>query len=267
MFKIQLAINEEEMFMGFFSKDVILMSTLSTIINLIYIISMIYPYDNSKEQLKVNSANLSAFHRELDNHDMYMIKETVEEQGGAHLLGKLDENLEITFRDLSKGLNDIVEINSIKRDGITYNPEDLSEESNLTKNEIRELLKGSELEVLADKYHEMEEKYDVNAIFLMALNMEESGHGTSYLAQAQNNLGGVKNRYGDFATFNSWSESLDYIANLISSEYLHPEGSYYNGTSIYGVNIKYCEGNQWAHNLNKIANEIVNKFDIIEMKL
>ncbi len=260
MFKIQLAIKEKEMFIGFFSKDVILMSTLSTIINIIYMISMIYPQGNSNEQLKVNSVNLSAFYREMDKEDIYMIKEVVEEHGGVHLLGQLNDTLEVTFRGFSTGLNNIIQVNTSKREDITYNPYDLSEKSNLSKNEIRELLTGSELQVLADKYHEMEEKYNVNAIFLMALNMEESGHGTSYLAQVQNNLGGVKNRYGDFATFNSWSESLDYIADLISTEYLHPEGEYFNGTSIYGVNIKYCEGNQWAHNLNKIASEIVNKF-------
>ena len=43
--------------------------------------------------------------------------------------------------------------------------------------------------------------------------------------------------------------------------YLSETGSYYNGTSIYGVNVKYCVGTNWADNLNVLADELLAKVE------
>ncbi len=145
---------------------------------------------------------------------------------------------------------------------VTYNPDDLRQVSNLSVKQIEEVLKDSPLKALANDYHEMESKYNINAIFLMALNSEESGHGKSSLAVNKNNIGGVKSRTGGWATFESWTHSLDYIASLIDKHYLAEDGMYYNGTSIYGVNVRYCEGTQWAQNLNKIAYQILDRVEL-----
>lgn len=149
---------------------------------------------------------------------------------------------------------------------VTYNPDNLREKSNISKQQIYDMLEGSNLQVLSDNYYEMEQKYNVNAIFLMALNTEESGHGRSELAINNNNLGGVKSSYGGYASFESWGSCLEYIASLIDEMYLSETGSYYNGTSIYGVNIKYCTGENWAKNLNTIANELLAKVKNKEIK-
>lgn len=147
---------------------------------------------------------------------------------------------------------------------VTYNPDNLREASNLSKEQIYDMLEGNDLQVLADDYYEMEQKYNVNAIFLMALNMEESGHGRSSLAVYNNNLGGIKSRYGGYASFESWSSCLEYIASLIDEMYLSETGTYYNGTSIYGVNVNYCVGGNWADNLNTIADELLAKVETEE---
>lgn len=144
---------------------------------------------------------------------------------------------------------------------VTYNPDNLREVSNLSKEQIYDMLEGNDLQVLADDYYEMEQKYNVNAIFLMALNMEESGHGRSSLAVYNNNLGGIKSRYGGYASFESWPSCLEYIASLIDEMYLSETGTYYNGTSIYGVNVNYCVGGNWADNLNTIADELLAKVE------
>ncbi|CUO44771.1 glucosaminidase domain-containing protein [Clostridium disporicum] len=144
---------------------------------------------------------------------------------------------------------------------VTYNPDNLREISNLSKEQIYKMLEGNNLQALAEDYYEMEQKYNVNAIFLMALNMEESGHGRSSLAVYNNNLGGIKSRNGGYASFESWSHCLEYIANLIDEMYLSETGSYYNGTSIYGVNVKYCVGTNWADNLNVLADELLAKVE------
>lgn len=154
---------------------------------------------------------------------------------------------------------EVKEVNEVKM--VTYNPDNLRELSNLSRKQIKEMLEGNNLQVLADDYYEMEKKYNINAIFLMALNIEESGHGTSDLAIYKNNLGGITSRYGGYASFDSWEECLEYIASLIDEMYLTESGSYYYGTSIYDVNTKYCTSGTWADNLNTIAYELMEKTD------
>lgn len=151
-----------------------------------------------------------------------------------------------------------------KTNKVTYNPNNLRELSNLSKKQIYNMLEGSNLQVLAEDYYKLEQKYNINAIFLMALNMEESGHGRSYLALNNNNLGGITSRNGGFASFESWSHCLEYIASLLDEMYLSETGPYYNGKSIYGVNVKYCAGSNWANNLNILANELLDKVDPVD---
>ena len=145
-------------------------------------------------------------------------------------------------------------------DGVPhFNPYNLRELSNLSENQIYKMLEGSALQTLSRAYYYYEKEYNVNAIFLMALNSEESGHGRSALAISHNNLGGVKNGNQGWAYFSDWGECLRYIANLIDTHYLSEDGIYYNGPSIWGVNTKYCEGIQWSENLIAIANNLIGK--------
>ncbi|MDV4150317.1 SH3 domain-containing protein [Clostridium sp. AL.422] len=139
-----------------------------------------------------------------------------------------------------------------------YNPNNLRELSNLTEDQIYKMLEGSALQTLSSAYYYYEKEYNVNAIFLMSLNSEESGHGRSSLARTHNNLGGVKDG-NSWRYFNDWGESLDYITRLIDKYYLTEGGDYYNGVSVWNVNVRYCEGNTWAGNLNTIANELLAK--------
>ena len=175
-------------------------------------------------------------------------------------------NLKLNVSDRDELLKELLEKRELNKE-IIYNPYNLREKSNLSKEQIYNLLEGSNLQVLSDSYYEMESKYNVNAIFLMALNMEESGHGTSDLALLNNNIGGVKSASGGWASFSDWNHSLEYIANLIDEMYLSEDGAYYNGTSIYDVNVRYCEGNQWAYNLNTIAMELLERVNSMEVNL
>lgn len=144
-------------------------------------------------------------------------------------------------------------------DGIPhYNPNNLRELSNLSESQIYKMLEGSALQTLSRAYFYAEKEYNVNAIFLMALNSEESGHGRSPLAQSHNNIGGVKDG-NSWRYFNDWGESLNYIANLIDKNYLTEGGDYYNGPSIWDVNVKYCEGTTWSGNLNNVVNDLLSK--------
>lgn len=141
---------------------------------------------------------------------------------------------------------------------VTYNPYNLLEPSNITREEAYEMLEGTALQTLSNAYVYMEELYGVNAIYLMSLSAEESGWGRSQLAITHNNIGGIKSSNG-WMYFSDWGECLDYKARLLKNQYLSENGDYFNGYSIWNVNIKYCEQDTWSDNINSIAYGLLDK--------
>lgn len=141
-----------------------------------------------------------------------------------------------------------------------FNPYNLTEKSNIDKDKAKVLLEGSALQTAAGAYVYAEEVYGVNAIFLMALTSHESGHGRSALAIERNNIGGVKDSNGNWKYYSDWGECIMHIARFISNSYLNEDGIYYNGKSIWAVNINYClDSSPWADMINNLAMELVNK--------
>lgn len=146
-----------------------------------------------------------------------------------------------------------------QKNSITYNPYNLLEPSNITREQAYQMLEGKALQTLSNAYVYMEELYGVNAIYLMALSAEESLWGRSNLAISNNNIGGIKSSDGGWRYFDNWYDCLDYKTRLLKNQYLSEDGSYYNGYSIWDVNDMYCEQTTWADNINQIANELINK--------
>ena len=140
-----------------------------------------------------------------------------------------------------------------------FNPYNLLEVSNVTREQMYTILEGTALQTLSNGYVYMEEVYGINALFLVAISAYESGWGTSYLAMNNNNLGGIKANDGSWQYFNDWFECLSYKADLLYHQYLSVDGAYYNGTSTWSVNARYCEESVWADNINTIAYELLNK--------
>ena len=148
-----------------------------------------------------------------------------------------------------------------KKKVITYNPHNLLEPSNITREQAYQMLEGKALQTLSNAYVYMEELYGVNAVYLMALSAEESAWGRSELAITRNNIGGIKATDGSWRYFNSWGDCLDYKARLLKNQYLSENGCYYNGLSIWDVNEMYCEQKTWSDNINNIANDLINKIN------
>ena len=148
-----------------------------------------------------------------------------------------------------------------KKKVITYNPHNLLEPSNITREQAYQMLEGKALQTLSNAYVYMEELYGVNAIYLMALSAEESAWGRSNLAITKNNRGGIKAPDGSWRYFNSWGDCLDYKTRLLKNQYLSENGSYYNGLSIWNVNEMYCEQKTWSDNINNIANGLISKIN------
>ena len=140
-----------------------------------------------------------------------------------------------------------------------FNPYNLLEVSNVTREQMYTILEGTALQTLSNGYVYMEEVYGINALFLVAISAYESGWGRSELAMTHNNLGGLKANDGSWAYFNDWFECLSYKADLLYHQYLSVDGAYYNGTSTWSINARYCEEDYWADNINAIAYELLNK--------
>ena len=108
---------------------------------------------------------------------------------------------------------------------------------------------------LGDAFAQAEQEYGVNALFLISICEFESANGTSNLAQSQNNLAGLGGS-GNWASFSSFEECVDYLAELLSNYYLNPESSFFHGYTTQGVCQTYCGGSQhWIDSVDRYLQE------------
>ncbi len=132
-------------------------------------------------------------------------------------------------------------------------------ECNVSVEKLNEYLKDKG--VLKDKgqaFLDAEKEYNINAVALIAICMNESNKGSSDLAKNKNNVGGVrKSGSTEFMEFDKVENCIDYMAKLLKNNYVD------NGLKkLYQVNAKYCPSAEtqsnagWAHNVNHYMNEL-----------
>lgn len=147
---------------------------------------------------------------------------------------------------------------------IYVNTNNLLQASNVTVEHLRPILAGTGLEGTESAYIDAEKTYGVNALFIMAITVHESGWGTSWLSQNKNNVTGYQAYPGkerEARYFDSKYDCIMRTAKLIAEEYLNPNGKYHNGYSIESVNIKYCvDGNgsvmySWSDGLKRLMKD------------
>ena len=143
----------------------------------------------------------------------------------------------------------------------------LNKPSGLTLEQFKKVLKDSKdknkiFEQNAEYFYYIEKQYNINGIFVASIGIHESAWGTSKIAKDKNNLFGYgaydSNPYNGAYTFNNYSESIDLLARVLTKYYLNPAGtkiynsekavgSYYNGSTISGVNRRYASDKNWAN--------------------
>lgn len=174
----------------------------------------------------------------------------------------------------------IAEKSRIKRLEISIKPEMLlNKPSGLTKDDFKKVLSGIDtdsnkiFENNAEVFFEMEQKYNINGIFLAALGMHESNWGTSTIAQEKRNLFGYgaydSSAYESSFEFESYEEGIETVAKSLVKNYLNEagteicdgetaSGTYYNGATLAGVNIRYASDTNWA---TRIYNIMVSLYE------
>ena len=139
---------------------------------------------------------------------------------------------------------------------------DLRVASNVTSEEIDNMLEGTKLHGLGSAFVEAEQKYGVNALYMMGLACLESGFGNSAFAQKRNNLYGwnaVDSNPNNASTFKNKKEATLYVASKLQSNYLTEGGVYYEGYSPRAVDVHYCTDKAHADKIVNIVNNLLQK--------
>ena len=139
---------------------------------------------------------------------------------------------------------------------------DLRVASNVTPEEIDLMLEGTKLNGLGSAFVEAEQKYGVNALYMMGLACLESGFGNSAFAQKRNNLYGwnaVDSSPNNASSFSSKKEATLYVASKLQSNYLTEGGAYFEGYSPRAVDVHYCTDKAHADKIVNIVNSLVQK--------
>lgn len=144
-----------------------------------------------------------------------------------------------------------------------FDPKNVNSISNVTVDDAKKMLSGTQLYPEAEAFVKAERIYHVNAVFLMGIAAHESAWGTSRRAREDNNLTGY-GVYSDSAkgiNKPSKEEGLLATAETLHERYLTLGGSYYEGTSVADVNKHYCVGNEWAGAVVGYAYQLMNKLN------
>lgn len=122
--------------------------------------------------------------------------------------------------------------------------------SNLTVDEINVMLIGTGLELQGRAFKDMEDKYNVNALFAIAVAMHESANG--YKTANSYNYFGFRGNNG-WMSFSSEYDCIQYFGKLINKYYL-------NRTTIQSIQNKYCpNSSSWTQLVISHMNQLKEK--------
>lgn len=134
-------------------------------------------------------------------------------------------------------------------------------QTGLTADQLEQALQGTGLQGLGKYYIEAEQTYNVSALALAAMSALESQWGTSNFAKTRNNLFGWQAYDADVQKarhFKSKEEAIMTVAKTLRKNYLTPTGPYFNGVTLYGINVKYASDVNWADKNTDLMNRILD---------
>ena len=187
------------------------------------------------------------------------------------------ENTTNIDRNAKKEENPYVE-NKGNIQKLNFNME-LNKPSGLTLEQFKKVLTDSKdknkiFEQNAQYFYYIEKQYNINGMFVAAVGIHESAWGTSKIALNKHNLFGYgaydSNPYNGAYQFSDYSESIDLIARVFVKYYLNPKGTqiygrekasgtYYNGSTLSGINKRYASDKNWANGVYKHMKYLYNK--------
>ncbi|MFB3170069.1 Ig-like domain-containing protein [Neobacillus sp. 179-C4.2 HS] len=167
----------------------------------------------------------------------------------------------LTIKETGKnGTNNTLSASITIKNGSPYLSVNLMKPANITASDIVNFFNsrnqsGSPLKNYAQSFIDAQNRYGVNAQYLVAHAIWETGWGGSDLIGYKNNLYG----YGAYDPcpftcgyyFQSVQDSIFRVAYQVRVDYLNETGTYYNGPNLIGMNVNYATDQNWK---NGIAN-------------
>ena len=129
---------------------------------------------------------------------------------------------------------------------------DMSIPSGVTVDDLK-LVTRYKLVGTEETLYKLEQEYDLNCLFLLAIASHESAYGTAQFRP--NNVCG----YGGKG-FSSINECLETVGRALANSYLSPSGAYYKGNTIAAVNRTYAADGAWNV---KVARKVAYFYQVI----
>lgn len=126
---------------------------------------------------------------------------------------------------------------------------------------LNNFLGNGKLKGKGRQFYNAQNKYGINAIFLIAIAQLESACGKSKLARNNNNFGGMRNRKGQYLKFKTVDEGIDELASNLKRLYKD------NGrTTIEQIHKIYAENPKWSDVVIDKMNEMRNYSQCLVLK-
>ncbi|MCO7177118.1 GW domain-containing glycosaminoglycan-binding protein [Sporolactobacillus kofuensis] len=150
---------------------------------------------------------------------------------------------------------------------MTFTGIDLKIASNITATDIQNYFNArhpdSLLKNYAQDFIDAQNQYGVNAQYLVAHAIWETGWGNSNLATYKHNIYGFGAYDGSpFASayyFPTIQDCINYVASYIRNNYLNSDGKYYSatyGATLQGMNEHYATDTNWSAGIASVMNSM-----------
>lgn len=175
----------------------------------------------------------------------------------------------------------IVEANRVQRIKLSLNEEiELNKSTKLTLEDYKKVLsnnpadKNNVISDNAEVFYNIDKAYNMNGIFLASMAIHESAWGTSTISKDKKNLFGYgaydSSPYQSAFSFESYAEGIDLVAKVLVKYYINEtgtpiyenetaKGSYFNGPTVAGVNIRYASDENWHNKVYTYMKYLYNR--------
>lgn len=216
------------------------------------------PLDNSKGGIFENYKNKVEVQKDIVNNSQY-ICEPVSTR--VDILEPLD--MPKDTREIKLIHGDVKVVPHLKTN---YN-----KNSNVTRDlfdgnveDLNKLLKNTPMKGQGKAFLDAQEKYGINAIFLMSVVKAESTYGTAPAKGTKYNVSGMKTRSGKYQQHKSYEESIEKLASNLSRLYIHKSGK--KLVTIEQIRSQYCPGNKkWTpevtEEMNRLSKSIAEMYN------
>lgn len=187
--------------------------------------------------------------KEITPKNLKQMKEELREE---HV--KILEKLELELEDFNQNGESV------------YYPEHIfypTYRTGISADALDMILEGTGLEDQGKYFVEVERRYGVNALFILAMANHESFYGDSNIAREKNNLFGF-NAYDidpkyHASSYDSYGECILDVGMKVKKFYLSEDGQFFKGFSAKSMNYYYATDSSWGDKINWHMTEIGRK--------